>query len=152
MEPFQSTLDGFGVGSGSGWGSVGEATLGDGMLMRGPAALPVPGSNRADATPSANRMGAVPSPVLPPTHEICMGELLMGESQHHRGSLRVSVEAGPDKVLVSHEDLELQIQEVAAFAREPTASSQSPREVARHRVHMVDREERIAGVSWKPTR
>ena len=78
------------------------------------------GTNASSAT---GRMGAVPAPVLPPADEVRMGELLVGEAQHHRGSLRIPIEAWTHEVLVGHEDLELQIEEAASLARKPTAPS-----------------------------
>src|SRR5436190_16931632 len=92
-------------------------------------------------------MDAAPPPVLPPRAQLLFGHAPGRESQHLRRRALVVVEAPPHEVAPGDEEREAQVQVAPLLAHEPGLTPQAAHQVARDRLGLVDREERVADVA-----
>src|SRR5262249_39613984 len=89
------------------------------------------------------RMNAPLRPVLPPREHLRLCQPPRHEPESRRRRELIEVESSPDVVAVGDEHLEPQVEVAPLLADEPRLPAQSPSQVPRHGLGVVDREERV---------
>src|SRR5690349_9615066 len=88
-------------------------------------------------------MDALLPPVLPPREDFRLRHPAADKPQKLRRRLSIEIEPAPDVVAIGDEDLQPEIEVSPPLADEPRIPPQPPGQVPRHRLGVVDREERV---------